>query len=224
MIFTAYDSASDYLDRAKCSLVGNPIRTDLSDGAEDKGYNSFNLDKNKKTILILGGSSGARGINSAIVALVKESGFPVSWQTLWQTGRDDYDNISSSLPSDNLDIKIRPFIDDMPSAYAAADLVISRAGAMAISEITAMALPSILIPYPHATGDHQTLNARYVEEAGAGVIIQENELGDKLSDTLNELTNNDDKRRSMSENARRLGKPKAAEIMAKTILEKINEI
>jgi len=224
LIFTAYDSASDYLSKAKCSLVGNPIRTDLSDGARDMAYDCFNLDKNKKTILILGGSSGAKGINSAIASLVKESGFPAGWQTLWQTGRDDYDNISSSLPSNNLDIKIRPFIDDMPSAYAVADLVISRAGAMAISEITAMGLPSILIPYPHATGDHQTLNARYIEEAAAGIIIQENELGDKLRDTLNDLTDNDAKRRTMSENARRLGKPKAAEIMAKTILEKINEI
>jgi UDP-N-acetylglucosamine--N-acetylmuramyl-(pentapeptide) pyrophosphoryl-undecaprenol N-acetylglucosamine transferase len=95
---------------------------------------------------------------------------------------------------------------------------------MAISEITAMGLPSILIPFPYATGDHQTLNAKFVEEAGAGVIIQEKDINEELNDVLNALITNDEKRRSMSENARRLGKPKAAEIMSRTILEMIDEI
>jgi UDP-N-acetylglucosamine--N-acetylmuramyl-(pentapeptide) pyrophosphoryl-undecaprenol N-acetylglucosamine transferase len=224
LVFTAYESASNYLKAARCSLAGNPIRTDLGDGDRNTAHQKFNLDPHKKTILVLGGSSGARGINSAIASLVKESGIPSGWQVIWQTGRDDYDNINSLLLSNRSNIKISPFIDDMPSAYTAVELVISRAGAMAISEITAMGLPSILIPFPYATGDHQTLNAKFVEEAGAGVIIQEKDINEELNDVLNALITNDEKRRSMSENARRLGKPKAAEIMSRTILEMIDEI
>lgn len=224
IIFTAYDSTSKYFKADRTSLVGNPIRTDLCDGDRNSACQIFELDSRQKTILVLGGSSGARGINSAFAFHIKESDIPADWQVIWQTGREDYDNVNTTLVSRRSNIKILPFIDDMPSAYAAADLVISRAGAMAISEITAMGLPSILIPYPHATGDHQTLNARYVKDAGAGVIIQERDLDDLLGDTLHDLTNNDEKRRTMSENARRLGKPKAAEIMARTILEMIDEI
>lgn len=224
VIFTAYESASKYLKTAKCSLVGNPIRTDLGDGDRNTAHQKFNLDPHKKTILVLGGSSGARGINSAIASLVKESGIPAGWQTIWQTGQENYGNLDSKLLSDRSNIKITPFIDDMPSAYNAADLVISRAGAMAISEITAMGLPSILIPYPYATGDHQTLNAKFVEDAGAGVIIQEKDINEKLNEVLSDLIDNEEKRRSMSDKARHLGKPHAAKIMARTILEMIDEI
>jgi UDP-N-acetylglucosamine--N-acetylmuramyl-(pentapeptide) pyrophosphoryl-undecaprenol N-acetylglucosamine transferase len=196
----------------------------MGEGDRNTAHQKFDLDPHKKTILVLGGSSGARGINSAIASLVKESGIPAGWQLIWQTGHEDYGNVDSALLSDRSNIKITPFIDDMPSAYAAVDLVISRAGAMAISEITAMGLPSLLIPYPYATGDHQTLNAKFVEEAGAGVIIQEKDINEKLKDVLNDLIANDEQRRLMSENAKRLGKPNAAEIMAKTILEMIHEI
>jgi len=223
-IFTAYESAAKYLQADKCSLIGNPIRTDLGDADRNSSYVGFNLDPGKNTILILGGSSGARGINSAISKIARENRIPSGWQVIWQTGREDYNNMNSSLPSTASNIKIKPFIDDMPAAYAVADLVISRSGAMAISEITAMGLPSILIPYPHATGDHQTLNARFVEEAGAGVIIQEKEINERLNDVLDDLTGNGEKRKSMSEKARRLGKPRAAEIMARTILEMTDEI
>lgn len=223
-IFTAYESASKYLGEGKCSPVGNPVRADLGNGDRETAYGNFNLDSDKKTILVLGGSSGARGINSAVRTLVEEKGIPAEWQLLWQTGADDYENIGSFFSDATSSLTIMPFIDDMPAAYAAADLVISRAGAMAISEITALGLPSILIPYPYATGDHQTINARFVEEAGACVIIREQELNEKLNDTLYELIDDNGKRHVMSENARRLGRPKAAEIMARTILEMIDEI
>jgi UDP-N-acetylglucosamine--N-acetylmuramyl-(pentapeptide) pyrophosphoryl-undecaprenol N-acetylglucosamine transferase len=224
VIFTAYESAAKYLQADKCTLIGNPIRTDLGDADRISGYSGFNLVPGKKTILILGGSSGARGINSAMIKMTGENRIPSGWQVIWQTGREDYNNMNSSLPSTASNIKMMPFIDDMPAAYAVADLVISRAGAMAISEITAMGLPSILIPYPHATGDHQTLNARFVEDAGAGVIVREKEINEKLNDVLDDLTGNDEKRQFMSEKARLLGKPRAAEIMARTILEMIDEI
>ena len=95
---------------------------------------------------------------------------------------------------------------------------------MALSEIAVAGLPSVLIPYPYATGDHQSLNAEFLEDSGAAIIIREKEIDDRFKDVINDLFNNTQKRRLMSENAHRLGKPEAAGIIAKTILEKINEI
>jgi len=224
IIFTAYESAGRYLDRVKCVLIGNPVRSDIASAKRADSFKQFDIDPQKNTLLVLGGSSGARGINSAILNLVKENRIPDDWQIIWQTGKNDYEYMKSSISPDDHRLRIVEFVDDMPAAYAASDLVVSRAGAMALSEITAVGLPSILIPYPYATGDHQTLNAKALEDPGAAIIIQEKEISDRLEDVFNDLFGNAEKRKSMSENARRLGKPEAAKIIAKTILEKIDEI
>ncbi|UCC80339.1 MAG: undecaprenyldiphospho-muramoylpentapeptide beta-N-acetylglucosaminyltransferase [Candidatus Zixiibacteriota bacterium] len=224
VIFTAYESAAKYLNRAKCVMIGNPVRTDITSGDRIRSLQIFDLDSQMNTLLVLGGSSGARAINLAVLNFIKGDRLPDDWQILWQTGENDYQFIRSSVSPDENRIKILAFIDDMPAAYSASDLVISRAGAMALSEITAVGLPSVLIPFPYATGDHQTLNAKALEESGAAVIIPEKEMNKKLEDIVRDLFNNASKRRSMSENARHLGKPGAAKAIAKTILEKIDEI
>ncbi len=224
VIFTAYESAAKYLDRAKCMMIGNPVRTDITSADRIRSSQMFDLDSQMNTLLVLGGSSGARAVNLAILNLIRGNRIPDEWQVLWQTGENDYQFIRSSVSPDEKRIKITAFIDDMPAAYAVSDLVISRAGAMALSEITAVGLPAVLIPYPYATGDHQTLNAKALEESGAAVIIPEKEINKKLEDVIQDLFNSESKRRSMSENARRLGKPGAAKVIAKTILEKIDEI
>ena len=224
VIFTAYESAGKYLGRAKCMLIGNPVRTDITSANRTDSSKQFDIDPQKNTLLVLGGSSGAKGINSAILNHIKGNRIPDNWQIIWQTGISDYEFIISSLSPDEGRIKIIAFIDDMPAAYAVSDLVISRAGAMALSEIAVAGLPSVLIPYPYATGDHQSLNAEFLEDSGAAIIIREKEIDDRFKDVINDLFNNTQKRRLMSENAHRLGKPEAAGIIAKTILEKINEI
>jgi UDP-N-acetylglucosamine--N-acetylmuramyl-(pentapeptide) pyrophosphoryl-undecaprenol N-acetylglucosamine transferase len=221
IVFTAYETATKYLDTDKCQLVGNPIRQDLLGGNRESAYLQYNLDPQKNTLLILGGSSGAESINEIIGSMVLDGFFPKSWQILWQTGRRNYSDISRSVPADSLNGAMVPFIDDMPAAYAITDLVLSRAGAMALSEISAIGLPAILIPYPYATGDHQTLNAKKFEDAGAAIIVPENQMNKRLRNTLKYLIAGDDLRKKMSDAARKMGRPDAAKVIARTILDKI---
>lgn len=222
IIFTAYEKASEYLDPAKCTNVGNPIRGDISGAGRESACEKFGLDSGKKTVLILGGSSGARSINQTILKLATHQFFPEGWQLLWQTGRADYSLIYESMKSAGITgVEIRPFIEDMPSAYALADLIVSRAGAMALAEIAAVGLPSILIPYPHAAGDHQMLNARVLEEAGAAVVIPENDMDAKISGILSRLFENVESRRRMGSAARAMARPDAARNIAATILGRI---
>lgn len=221
-IFTAYAGAR-YLPAEKCRLTGNPVRPDLLDADREAALNEFGLDSGKKTILVLGGSSGARGINNAILEIVKAGMIPSDWQLLWQIGQKDFSEIASSIP-DRFSGKYLPFIHNMPGAYSVADLIISRAGAMALAEIAVWGLPSILIPYPHATGDHQMLNANEFAFGGAAIVIAEQDISEKLLSTLIELTRNINKRSEMAEASRSLAKPDAAMIIAKTVLDRINEI
>lgn len=221
IVFTAYESAAKYLDADKCQLVGNPIRPDLIGGNREEAYLQFGLDSQKDTLLVLGGSSGAESINAIVSTLVSERFFPKNWQMLWQTGQRNYPDISRLIPADSLNGAIVPFIDDMPAAYAIADLVLSRAGAMALSEITAVGLPAVLIPYPYATGDHQTLNAKKYEDAGAAIIVPEKEMERRLREILNRLLEDDNLRKKMSAAAGKMGRPDAAEVIARTILDRI---
>jgi UDP-N-acetylglucosamine--N-acetylmuramyl-(pentapeptide) pyrophosphoryl-undecaprenol N-acetylglucosamine transferase len=223
-VFIAYESAAKYLPLEKCRLVGNPLRPDLLDGKKSVAISEFGLDSSKKTLLIVGGSSGARGINSALLALVNSSMVPSGWQLLWQIGQREFDSIYLSIDKSKFPGKMIPFIHNMPDAYAAANLIISRAGAMALAEIAAWGLPSVIIPYPFATGDHQTINARDFAQSGAARVIPESELGEKLHKTLTELCSDENLRSNMAQAAKRLARPEAANQIAQTILERINEV
>jgi UDP-N-acetylglucosamine--N-acetylmuramyl-(pentapeptide) pyrophosphoryl-undecaprenol N-acetylglucosamine transferase len=218
-IFIVYESASNYLPADKCVLIGNPIRTDLFNLNIQDSRKQFGLNPDKNTMLILGGSLGAAGVNNAVMKLVVEKNIPEDWQILWQTGKSNFDLVQDNLPDDCLNVVAVPFIHDMPAAYASADLVISRAGAMALSEITAVGLPSILIPYPHATGDHQTINAKSLKSDNAAILISESETDSKLINAVLDLINDKDKRDEISQNAKKIGKPNAANKIARIILD-----
>lgn len=221
-IFTAYDRASESLGRQKCRNVGNPIRDDISVGGRETAYEMFGLDPRKNTLLILGGSSGARSINDTILKLLRQRFLPEGWQVLWQTGRAGHPHIDDSLRSGNIaGIEVRSFIDDMPSALALADLVVSRAGAMALAEMAAAGMPSILIPYPHAAGDHQMLNARVLESGGAAIVVPEKEMDKRLPDLLIRLFEDTESRKMMGSAARAMARPDAAQTIAAQILEEI---
>ena len=223
IIFTAYEKASEYLDSQKCRNVGNPIRSDICDGLKETAYEKFGLSPQKNTLLIVGGSSGARSINDAVMKLLRQRFLPEGWQLLWQTGKADYHRIDDSLKScDSVSVVIRPFIDDMPSAYALADLAVSRAGAMALAEIEAVGLPSILIPYPHAAGDHQMLNARVLQDKGAAIVIPEKEKDTRIGDVLSRLFQDADSRQKVGSAARAVARPDAAGNIAAAILARIN--
>ena len=224
LIFTAYEKASDYLPRDKCRMVGNPLRPDILNADRQSSKREFGLDSSKKILLVLGGSSGAQAINRAILSLVNTDCIPPTWQILWQTGEKDFERIKSLTPGDKFRGQSLPFIYNMPAAYSSADLIISRAGAMALAEIAAWGIPSILIPFPFATGDHQTLNAQQFAKASAAILIPETEIESRLSLTLDGLFNNDKKRSNMAEEAKKLARIDATKMIAETILEKINEI
>jgi UDP-N-acetylglucosamine--N-acetylmuramyl-(pentapeptide) pyrophosphoryl-undecaprenol N-acetylglucosamine transferase len=223
-IFIAYQSAANYLPREKCVMVGNPIRPDLLDGNKGAALVEFELASSLKTLLIVGGSSGAHGINSALLRIVNSGLIPAEWQLLWQIGQKEFEQFSKAIDKTKFRGKILPFINNMPGAYATADMILSRAGAMALAEIAAWGLPSILIPYPFATGDHQTLNACEFAETSAAVVIPESEIVEKLKVALVELFSDDSKRLTMAQAAKKLARPEAANIIAETILEKINEV
>jgi len=223
-IFIAYDSARKYLKASRCKLTGNPIRSDIAGREKDSSIKKFGLDPARKTLLVLGGSSGAAGINQKVAELVRGGFFPGNWQLLWQTGKRDYESLRRHTMSEKRMGILLPFIDDMPAAYASADLVLSRAGAMALSEIAAAGLPSLLVPFPHATGDHQRQNAASLEKMGGAVVVDESEINIKLESVLNDLFNDESRRNKMSVAAFESGKPDAARVIAQDILDRINEI
>jgi len=223
-VFIAYDSAANFLPREKCRLVGNPVRPDLLDSQRSTSISEFGLEPSLKTLLIVGGSSGAHGINSAVLSIVNSGQIPSGWQLLWQIGQKEFDSVSGAIDKEKFKGKYQPFIHNMPGAYATADLIISRAGAMALAEIAAWGLPSILIPYPFATGDHQSLNAREFVETGAAEVIPESKIGIRLTPALTELLASAEKRSQMAIASKKLARPEAASLIAETILEKINEV
>jgi UDP-N-acetylglucosamine--N-acetylmuramyl-(pentapeptide) pyrophosphoryl-undecaprenol N-acetylglucosamine transferase len=162
-------------------------------------------------LLIVGGSQGAHAVNElvagALEILVKQGRrFPV----LHQTGTTDRDPIAARYVAAGLDVDVRPFIDDMASAYRDAHLVVARAGASTLAELTTLGVPSILIPFPYAADDHQTANARDLESAGAArVMVQADTTAAQLATAIGELMSDDARRAKMGHAARALGRPDA---------------
>ncbi len=191
-------------------VTGNPVRPEFTAIGEAPGGPTLSL-------LVFGGSRGARSINHAMVAalpmLFAEKRPP---RIVHQTGPDELDAISEAYVRDAKgDFEVRAFLDDMPARLAAADLVLCRAGATTLSELAAAGRPAILVPYPHAADDHQRLNAEAVRDAGAAIVVRDAELtGIRIADLVAALTGDTERRRHMSEAARRLARIDATEAIA----------
>jgi UDP-N-acetylglucosamine--N-acetylmuramyl-(pentapeptide) pyrophosphoryl-undecaprenol N-acetylglucosamine transferase len=186
--------------------TGNPIRAGLIHAAH-------RADPERVRILVFGGSAGARRLNRAMVAAVGILG-PVRTRLaiVHQTGTADVESVRAGYADLGFPARVEPFITDMGAAYAASDLVLARAGAMTCAEVTAVGLPSILVPYPHAADDHQRRNAEVLERAGAARMILDHELdGERLAGVLRALIDDPAARAGMAERARALGRPDAAE-------------
>ncbi len=207
----SYESSLRYFPiKKKLRISGNPIRKEVLSGNRVKGLKSFNLDPDKKTVFIFGGSQGAKKINQAIkegMNLLEEF---EGVQLLWQTGEKDFEEIEGFIRGKSLTSTVLPFIEDMSSAYAVSDLLVCRAGALTLAEVAACGKPSILVPYPFATADHQRFNALFLKEKGAAEIILEKELeGKRLAERIIQLLKDDDRLKEMSKNALALAKPLA---------------
>lgn len=216
-IFTAFKEAAKYLPSDKIVESGNPTRNTLDKVEKKVGLNSFNFDDSKPVLMVLGGSGGARSINEA----VKENLDKLSdLQVIWQCGSRYIDALMKEVDlENNKNIRLTAFIDNMPEAYAAADLIVSRAGASSCSEFMMTGKPSVLIPSPNVAGDHQTQNAQSMVDAGASELLKDVDAINALPELVHSLIKNQEKLKEMNKAALRLAKPDAAKMIAKEILE-----
>jgi len=212
-IYIAFDEARGHFPAGRTLLTGTPIRKTIMRRESFTRPDKFSL-------LVFGGSQGATAINTAFLDAAEY--LTDVWgdmRVVHQSGDEGYELAQSSYRRKGLKVEVVRFIDDMAGAYASASLVICRAGATSIAEITAVGLPSILIPYPFAADDHQTVNARSMSEAGASVMIPQDKLtGKTLADAVRRLYGRPGELKAMREKARSLGRPDAASAIADNFL------
>lgn len=176
------------------------------------------LEPDRPTLGVFGGSQGARGINDAVLDLVGESPAEAGFNLVWQTGAADHDRVAAAAEWPRRFV-IRPFFDPMASVYPTLDLIVCRAGALTVAEITAWGVPAVVVPYPHATDDHQTANARALETAGAAMVVVEGELsGRRLGNLVRGLLADPARLSAMAGAARSLGRPSATVAVADRVL------
>lgn len=213
-ICVAYEGMESVFPKEKIVLTGNPIRAEIihDDISRKDAYSYFDLDENKKTILIIGGSLGARTINESIYAYadkIKGTGTQLLWQTgkVWAKENPDTENIHQTQ-----------FIVRMDYAYAAADIIISRAGALSIAELQNIGKPVILVPSPNVTEDHQTHNAMALVNKNAAVLVRDSEAKEKLMDVAMQLLNDETRKSELSNNIKKMAITDAAERIVREIL------
>jgi len=200
-VFLAYEEALKYLDKLiRYRIVGNPIKINLKSEKKKEAQKYFSLQSGKVTILIFGGSQGARNINLAIDEILSTR-LLKGVQIIWQTGQLDFETYKEKYKNYNeSNICILPFIDRMDFAYSASSFAITRAGAMTISELAAVGLPAILVPYPYAAADHQLKNAQTILNEGAALLVKDNQdLTKNLSEVLFSVLESPDQIAVMSE-------------------------
>jgi UDP-N-acetylglucosamine--N-acetylmuramyl-(pentapeptide) pyrophosphoryl-undecaprenol N-acetylglucosamine transferase len=210
-ICITYQESISFFPKAKTYLTGNPVRMQVLKGSIESAYRLFSLEKSLFTVFIFGGSAGARSINMAMIeALNYLHDLRGKVQFLHQTGTKDYEHVREAYRKTGFKGTITPFIYQMGEAYAVADIVVSRAGATTLAELTALGKPALLIPYPYAAGQHQELNARKLLEMGAAKMILNRELkGEALAERIRELFKNETMRREMQRISRSVGRPDA---------------
>jgi len=220
-VHITFEDSKKYLRRQeKIKLTGNPVRKELGTSKKNEAKKYFGLDENKFTILVLGGSLGAESINNAMANCIEELE-KNNLQIIWQTGKNYYDKFKKF---NFISVKILDFIDDMNKAYSACDLLVARAGATTIAELSVLGIPSILIPSPHVAENHQYYNAKSLADNGAAVLIQDSELSEKLKNIILEVVQDKNLLNSLSENSKRLSKPNAANEIAKSAINYVSII
>lgn len=210
-ICVAYDGLDRFFPKEKIVLTGNPTRKEMVtiEGKKDEAFEFYGFDSSKKTILIIGGSLGARTLNESVVAnldQLKESGV----QVLWQCGKLYFEKLNAELANTDLgNVKMVQFIERMDLAYAMAVVVISRAGAISVSELCLVKKPTILVPSPNVAEDHQTKNAMALVQKDAAILVKDVESKEQLISKTLELINDAQQCEKLSKNISELGKPNA---------------
>jgi UDP-N-acetylglucosamine--N-acetylmuramyl-(pentapeptide) pyrophosphoryl-undecaprenol N-acetylglucosamine transferase len=211
VVFIAFEEARSFFPAAKVQLVGNPIRRKLLDN-----YLRSTQAHERFRVLVFGGSLGAKSINQRMIEALDGLGeLKGELQFLHQTGKNDREGVETGYREKGFHAEVVEFIDDMSTAYAQSELVISRAGAMTLAELTVCKKASILIPFPFAADNHQEVNAEAMVKGGAAIMFRESELsGPKLAETIRDLKLNPAKLKKMEKMAAVLGRPEAAKELA----------
>lgn len=220
-ICVAYEGMEKYFPEEKIILTGNPVRQDLLDkiGSKNEAIKHFGLAENKKTILVIGGSLGARTVNQSVMKDIEKIGNS-DFQLLWQTGKYYYEEAKKVADESGFkNIKVLDFIKRMDFAYAVTDVIISRAGAGTISELCLVGKPVILVPSPNVAEDHQTKNAMALVNRDAAIMIKDAEAKEKLISVALDLISNEEQIRLLSENIKGMALRDSAKIIAKEILK-----
>ena len=225
-ICVAYNDMDRWFPKDKIVLTGNPLRNNIKplDDQKEEYLKFFGLNPAKKTILLVGGSQGALGINKGISAML-DTFKNNDYQMIWQTGTHYYDKAVDEVKNNGLQDRIRctVFIDRMDMAYAAADVVISRAGAMSISELSLLRKAVVFVPLPTAAEDHQTKNAMSLVKENAAMMVKNSETEKELLPTVFALMEDDGKQNEMKDNIAKFAKPNAAEDIVDQIEMIINK-
>jgi UDP-N-acetylglucosamine--N-acetylmuramyl-(pentapeptide) pyrophosphoryl-undecaprenol N-acetylglucosamine transferase len=222
VVFLGFPKSGEHFSRLENLLfTGNPVRKDLNKSREE-GAKAFGLAPNKKTVFVFGGSQGARRLNEAVRNWISSGTFG-DLQVLWQTGPRWFAENQAVVTQAAPGVVVLPYIEDMAAAYACADLVVCRAGALSIAELTVLGKPSILIPYELAAADHQTKNALALAQAGGAVLLKESQL-DALPEKIANLLKNVAELKKMASRAKAFAKPEAARQMVDEILKLANPV
>jgi UDP-N-acetylglucosamine--N-acetylmuramyl-(pentapeptide) pyrophosphoryl-undecaprenol N-acetylglucosamine transferase len=217
-IFIAFDDARQYLPADKVTLSGNPVRQKLTASGKEQALKAFTFSPNKPVLLVLGGSGGALALNRIMLKNLDFLHHEMGLQVIWQCGKRYFVELSQQIVTKEYPhLRLTEYIENMPAAYGAADLVVTRAGAGTCSELMLLGQPAILVPSPNVAGDHQAKNAASMVEAGAAELLPEDELDATFTDKIGSLIANPGKLESMSRAMRSLAKPDAAKEIAEEI-------
>jgi len=219
-ICVAYDKMERYFPKNKIVLTGNPVRMDLAIDEQDfpEAYKYYKINSNKRTTLIIGGSLGARSLNEAIKNsfdfLEKRSDI----EFIWQVGKLYYEKYKTCRSANLPNVHIYPFIDRMDFAYAVADVLICRAGALTIAELAMLQKAAVLVPSPNVSEDHQTKNAMALVEKNAAILLKDDQL-ESWEETIAQVLDDEKMRTKLKENIKQIGVPNAADRIAEIIID-----
>ncbi|HCD08167.1 undecaprenyldiphospho-muramoylpentapeptide beta-N- acetylglucosaminyltransferase [Companilactobacillus crustorum] len=226
-IAIAFTEATDqFSEKKKIVFTGNPRAQEVIDIKKNDRLKEFDLAPDKDTVMIFGGSRGAKPINQATIDTMDKF-VAANYQILFVTGRVHYDNVVKLIDDKYLksaNVSVLPYIDNMPEILPDIKLIVGRSGATSIAEITALGIPAIFIPSPYVTHDHQTKNAMSVAKVNAAKVIAESELtSEKLFNEINQIMSDETLQKSMSDNSKKIGVPDAADRLIKVLTDLVNK-
>jgi UDP-N-acetylglucosamine--N-acetylmuramyl-(pentapeptide) pyrophosphoryl-undecaprenol N-acetylglucosamine transferase len=220
-ICVAFDGMEQFFPADRIVKTGNPVRRESVNinGKREEAFKEFKLSPDKKTILVIGGSLGARTLNNSVLSHLQKIE-DADVQLIWQTGKHYYDDVRQQLNNGNSEnIRVLEFLNRMDLAYAAADVIVSRAGAGTIAELCVVGKPVILVPSPNVAEDHQTKNAKALLQEEACEYVADRKAVNDLIDTALALLNDEKKKKILSENISKLALPDADDVIAKEVIQ-----